>query len=80
MQLNAAPGETLVQKMRERGRLTKIPLPTALTGKGFGKVRQIRGFVRRDNFRFDTFAVVGKKGFRDGLTDLLMGDARQQLR
>jgi hypothetical protein len=45
MQLNAAPGETLVQQVRKQAP-DQIPLPTALAGKGFGKVRQIRRFVR----------------------------------
>jgi hypothetical protein len=45
MQLHAAPGKALIQQMGEGRRLTEVPLPAALAGEGFGKVRQVRRFV-----------------------------------
>ncbi|MNT34249.1 hypothetical protein D3C72_1702190 [compost metagenome] len=79
MQLYAAPGETLIQQMRERRCLAEVPLPAALPGKGFGEVGQIRRFVRGDHFRLDALAIVFEKRLTNCLADLLMGDAWQQL-
>jgi hypothetical protein len=46
MQLHAAPRKAFIKQMAECRRLTEIPLPTALAGKGFSEIRQIRGVVR----------------------------------
>jgi hypothetical protein len=61
MQLNAAPGETLVQQMREGRRLTKFHsqlLWRAKVSAKFGRSGALSGEMI---FGFYAFAVVGKK-------------------
>ncbi len=57
----------------------RVPFPATLTGKDFGEVWQVWRFVRGDDFRFYTLAIMGEKGLGYGLANLLMGDPRQQL-
>ena len=76
--IHAAPGKAFIQQMRERWSLSEIPFPATLAGKGFGEVRQVRRFVRGDNFRFYTLAIMGEKGLGYGFANLLMGNSRQQ--
>ncbi|MNN43679.1 hypothetical protein D3C81_1579270 [compost metagenome] len=64
--------------MREGRGLTKVPLPTALAGKRFGEVGQIRRVIRGNNFSRYAFAVVLEKGVGHGFTDFFMSDLRQQ--
>ncbi|GAR76960.1 hypothetical protein NGUA18_04889 [Salmonella enterica] len=64
--------------MAERRRLAEIPLPTALSGKGFGEVGQVWHVIRRDNFSFDALTVVAEKRFGYGFANLLVGNIRQQ--
>ncbi|STI83369.1 Uncharacterised protein [Escherichia coli] len=79
MQFHAAPAKAFIQQMRECRSLTEVPFPATLTGKGFGEVWQVWRFVRGDDFRFYTLAIMGEKGLGYGLANLLMGDPRQQL-
>ena len=53
--------------MRECRSLTEVPFPATLTGKGFGEVWQVWRFVRGDDFRFYTLAIMGEKGNVIGL-------------
>src|SRR5690606_11988086 len=61
VQLDAAPGETLIKQMAEGGRLAEVPLPAALAGKRLRKAGQIRERVGGDDFCLHTLAVVGEK-------------------
>ena len=79
MQFHAAPAKAFIQQMRECRSLTEVPFPATLTGKGFGEVWQVWRFVRGDDFRFYTLAIMSEKGLGYGLANLLMGDPRQQL-
>lgn len=58
------PRKALFQQMRKGRRTAEVPLPAALAGKGFGKIRQIRCMMRGDNFRLDAFAVIRKNASR----------------
>jgi len=77
VQLHAAPAETLVDHMGKCRCLAEVPFPTALAGKGLNKAGQIGRGVRRNDFRGDPFAIMGKEGFADGIAYLLMGNAWQ---
>ena len=79
VQLHAAPGKAFVQQMRKGRRLTKVPLPAALAGKGLGEIGQIRGFIRGDHLCLYALTVMGKEGFLDRLADLRVSDVRQKL-
>ena len=79
MELYAAPGKTFIQQMAEGRSLAKVPLPAALAGKGRGKIRQARHFLRRDHFGLHALAVMGEERLLNRLANLLMGNARQQL-
>lgn len=61
MQFHAAPAKAFIQQMRECRSLTEVPFPATLTGKGFGEVWQVWRFVRGDDFRFYTLAIMGEK-------------------
>ena len=69
MQLNATPSETLVQQMRESRCLTKIPFPTALAGKGRGKIR-IRQALKSAHITLpDSLDALIEQARIDSLTD-----------
>ena len=79
MQLDAAPGEALVQQVGKGGRLAEVPFPAALASESVGKVRQVRRVVRGDHLGVYPFAVMAEERLLDRLANLLMGNARQQL-